>query len=113
MWAALFVCGSATRTFTLSPQATVFTAELLAIYKALCFIEVSDDTSHVIFTDSLSSLFAMSDFNTFHPVLQDILVLLTTLDRDGKSVTFCWVPSHVGIIGNERADEAAKRASRG
>ena len=61
----------------------------------------------------LFSLLAMSDFDTFHPLLQDILVLLTTLDRDSKSVTFCWVPSHVGIIGNERADEAAKRASRG
>ena len=107
-----FVCGSATRTFTLSPQATVFTAELLAIHKALCFIEVSDDTYHVIFTDSFSSLLAMSDFNTFHPVLQDILVLLTTLDRDGKSDLLlgpepCWHHR------NERADEAAKRASRG
>ena len=39
------------------------------------------------------------------------LVLLTTLDRGGKSVTFCWIPSHVGIVGNERADECAKRAS--
>ena len=108
-----FVCDTTTRTFTLPPQATVFTSELVAIYKALSFIEVSDDMFYVIFTDSLNSLFAMRDFNTHHPVLQDILVLLTTLDRLEKSVFFCWIPSHIGITGNERADEAAKRASRG
>ena len=108
-----FVCGSTTRTFTLSSQATVFTSELVAILKALPFIEVSEDDSYVIFTDSLSSLFAMKDFNTLHPILQDILVLLTALDRDGKSVTFCWIPSHVGVVGNERADDCVKRASRG
>ena len=66
----------------------------------------------MIFTDSLSSLLALNDLNTSHPVLQDIFVLLTTIDREGKSVKLCWIPSHVGIAGNERADEAAKRAAR-
>ena len=108
-----FVYGPTTRTFTLPSQATVFTSELVAIHKALSFIEVSDDMSYTVFTDSLSSLFAMRDFNTLNPVLQDILVLLTSLDRTGKSVTLCWIPSHVGILGNERADAAAKRASQG
>ena len=28
----------------------------------------------------------------------------------GKTISFCWVPSHVGIKGNEKADTAARAA---
>ena len=107
-----FVSGVVTRSFTLHSRATVFTSELVAIEKALCFMEVSSDVSFVIFTDSLSSLLALSDFNTSHPVVQSILTILTSLDRAGKAVVFCWMPSHIGVAGNDRADEAAKRAAR-
>ena len=78
----------------------------------MCFIDVASEVRYVIFTDSLSSLLAPNDFNTTHSVIQDILALFTSLDRARKSVIFCWIPSHVGITGNEKADEAAKRASR-
>ena len=30
--------------------------------------------------------------------------------KEGKSVVFCWIPSHIGIRGNEQADRAAKAA---
>lgn len=107
-----FVSGLVTRSFTLPPHASVFTSELIAILKALHFIEVSEAVFYVVFSDSLSSLLRLSHLNTFHPVLQSILVALTSLDRAGKRVVFCWLPSHVGVTGNERADEAAKRAAR-
>ena len=102
----------ATRSFSLPRHASVFTSELVAIHKALCLIEVSDEVLYTIFTDSLSSLLALRDINTYHPILQGILILLTSLERAGKSVVFCWIPSHVGIGGNERADGAAKRATQ-
>ena len=50
-----FVCGRDTRSFSLPEHSSVSSAELVAIDKALRFIEVSDDTEHVILTDSLSS----------------------------------------------------------
>ena len=33
------------------------------------------------------------------------------LQANSKFIRFCWVPSHVGVPGNERADIAAKSAS--
>ena len=53
---------------------------------------------------------ALRSFNPSDPLVQDILTRLTSLDRVGKSIQFCWIPSHVGITGNELADAAAKRA---
>ena len=89
----------------------MFTSELIAITKALCFIQVSDEALHLILSDSLSSLLAMRAFNPTNPLVQDILSLLTSLNRAGKTVNFCWIPSHVGIAGNELADAAARRAA--
>ena len=107
-----FVMGLTTRSFTLPSHATVYTSELIAIHKALSFIEVCEGLRYVIFSDSLSSLLALMAFNPSHPLLQDVLGLLTSLDRAGKSIVLCWIPGHVGLAGNEQADQAAKRATR-
>ena len=107
-----FVSRNDTRGFTLPPNASVFTSELVAIAKILCFIEVGNEDLHLILTDSLSSLLALRTFDPTNPLVQDILLRLTTLHSAGKHVTLCWIPSHVGIMGNELADAAAKRAAQ-
>ncbi|XP_043198372.1 uncharacterized protein LOC122368480 [Amphibalanus amphitrite] len=106
-----FVCDGSVRSFTLPRQTSVFTSELVAIQKLLCYIEVDSGNSYLIMSDSLSSLMALRSFNPTGPIVQDILQKLTGLAREGKRVRLCWIPSHVGIQGNETADLAARRAS--
>ena len=35
---------------------------------------------------------------------------MAILAKNGKNIILCWIPSHVGILGNEKADAAAKSA---
>ncbi|GFX40161.1 NUAK family SNF1-like kinase 1 [Trichonephila clavipes] len=45
-----------------------------------------------------------------HPTVIEIL-LLRKLERKGFDIIFSWVPGHVGILGNEQADTAARSIS--
>ncbi|GFX09384.1 putative RNA-directed DNA polymerase from transposon BS [Trichonephila clavipes] len=45
-----------------------------------------------------------------HPTVIEIL-LLRKLERKGFDIIFSWVPGHVGILGNEQADTAARSMS--
>ncbi|GBO19357.1 hypothetical protein AVEN_272638-1 [Araneus ventricosus] len=46
-----------------------------------------------------------------HPLTFNILELHDHLTFKGFSILFCWIPSHVGIPGNELADNLAKSAT--
>ena len=59
---SVFVSGRDTRSCSQPKNSSVFTSELAAISKALCFLEVSDGTRHVILSDSLRSLLALRTF---------------------------------------------------
>ncbi|GBL78441.1 hypothetical protein AVEN_42937-1 [Araneus ventricosus] len=63
-------------------------------------------------TKPLSVLQALSSLHRHsHPLAFSILDLHGRLVCKGFSILLCWVPSHVGISGNEIADIAAKNAS--
>ena len=90
--------------------ATVYTAELYAILLALTEISKQQDKYHIIFSDSLSSLQSIANKKLEHPITLQILLKYHKLSINFYNVIFCWLPSHIGISGNEQADKAAKAA---
>ena len=89
---------------------SIFTAELVAIRIALVKIKNSSNQKVVIYSDSRSSLQALLVYNSENMLVQEIQELVFELSKRDLEVLFCWVPSHVGIKGNEKADELAKAA---
>jgi len=64
----------------------------------------------VIFSNSVSSLQSIVGFNLDSDLVQKFLKDYTILTKNGKNIILCWIPSHVGILGNKKADSAAKSA---
>ena len=98
-----------TRSGSMPTQASIFTAECYAILTALKEGMVHSNRDFVILCDSLSVLQAMGHFNPVHPIVIEILEWLYLLENRGKNIRFCWVPAHVGVGGNEKADSLAKQ----
>ncbi|GBM19420.1 putative RNA-directed DNA polymerase from transposon BS, partial [Araneus ventricosus] len=68
--------------------------------------------NYIIYSDSLSALESMTSLNRFsHPLKFNILELHDRLTTKGFTILFCWIPSHVGISGNELADNLARSAT--
>ena len=104
-------CGGGFIGRRLHPMSSVFTAELYAIKAALVSLRVYQNRSCVIYSDSRSALQAIQKFGSTNKVVQEIYELIVGLSRRRVTVSFCWIPSHVGIEGNELADKAAKAAA--
>jgi ribonuclease HI len=96
--------------FRLPDFASIYTAELTAIYESLNTLEGSPDDLALIITDSLSALEAIRFMNFKHPLVHKILDKYTMLSERDKDIVFMWCPSHIGIRGNEQADLQAKKA---
>ena len=85
----------------------MFTAELYAIYAALSYIKKSPG-KYVVLTDSLSAVKALQSFNaTNHYLISWIKSLLLNFNSF-FDIVIEWVPSHMCISVNEKADELAK-----
>lgn len=84
---------------------STLTAELYAIYIAIKYISQCND-KFILLSDSLSAINSLLSLNPSNHYLIDwILTALDELPKD--KVIIDWVPSHMGITGNEQADSLA------
>ena len=89
---------------------SVFTAVTKAIDLALDFVKTCAYTDKfVIFSDSLSVLQAINHTSSKNSQIQHILLKHHEISSS-KTVIYCWIPSHIGIYGNEKADKNAKES---
>lgn len=94
-------------------EATIFTAEISAIRDAITYCAQENFDHTVIISDSRSSLAAIEHMKSPHPIVSQIQDQLIEINSSGRTVELCWVPSHIGVAGNEAADSAAAEAARG
>ena len=97
---------------SLGIEASVYTAELTAIKYAIEIIKEKNEKDFVIYSDSRSAIMAMFKFQPTNHIVNDIQDEISSLLTNGKNITICWIPAHVGLRGNEAADQAAKTAIR-
>ena len=90
-------------------HSSIFSAEACAMILALKCIKETTGKNFIIFSDSKSCLEDLDNLSLDHPVIAKILKGLIKFKELGYDIRFCWVPSHVGIKGNEEADKSAKR----
>ena len=105
-----YVCPYGTRSYRLRDDCSIFTAEVKAIDKALKYLKVSSVERFVIFSDSMSVLQAIESQESKNPFANRVLQTCQEILSNGKFITFCWIPSHRDITGNEDANRAAKDA---
>ena len=95
----------------ISNDSSIFTAEIEAIKRVLLHIDeapLRQDMKYVIFCDSKSVLESIDIQVSRNPLILNILDSIQKIKTDNKTLKFCWIPSHVGIRGNELADQKAR-----
>ena len=90
---------------------SVYSTEMVALIAALKHIHIKGYQRTVVLSDSLSALQTLQTYQTSRPdLLNTILTLLHKITQSNQLIHFQWIPSHVGIQGNEIVDNTAKQA---
>ena len=70
-----------------------------------------DGNRFTFFSDSRSALLALRSDSSFSPILVETKELLRRAEENNINIDLCWVPGHVNVWGNEKADAVAKDAA--
>lgn len=96
--------------FSLPNYSNNFEAEAIAITKAIEYITFQqNEGSYQVLTDSLSVLLGVNNPENLNPYICRIKVLLKQATLKSE-ITLTYVKGHSGNIGNDIADESAKKA---
>ena len=110
----VYMMNSVAISLKMNKYSSIFSAEAYAIYMALRKIKELNIDNVMICTDSLSVLSGIKSLglkSNIYPIFGNILLLLNELIlENAKNIKFVWIPSHVGLFGNEKADELAKKS---
>ena len=92
----------------------VFTVELYAILMAVQWVDQLQDRKVLICSDSVSAVKSLGKGMSKgrQDIVYEILLALNNVEKQGVTVSFLWVPAHVGIRWNEKVDALAKAATR-
>ena len=106
---AAAICRTVVRAASLPIEASIFSAEMHAINIALDNVSIKAESSSAIFCDSLSVVKSLH-VHCYHPIIRRLIHRIHDLRITGETISICWIPSHVGIQGNDSADATAKGA---
>ena len=97
---------------SLPKEASIFTAESVAIIIAMELISRLPPGKFTVFSDSRSVLTSLLQFEPKNPLIGKIKEWTHYFNATSKTkIQFCWTPAHAGIRGNEAADNIAKSAT--
>ena len=86
---------------------SIFTAEAKAVDLAFDFISTCDANNKCLYFLTRCVLKAMNHTSSKNPQIQKLLEKCREL-LAYKEIVLCWIPSHIGIQGNEMVDKQAK-----
>ena len=98
-------------------SASVYTAECIALNEALTLALNNQNRNICIFSDSLSAITSLQNIKFNIKVNPFILQIKEKLRKFYKNnpyhtaLQIYWIPAHMGIYGNEKADQLAKEAT--
>ena len=103
--------------FKLDKKCSNNQAEQRAVVKVLEEIETLDITENephtaAIFTDSRITIDSLQNVSNQNSLIEEIRKKVSILETANWAVEFLWVKAHVGMYGNELADQLSKEAAR-